>query len=99
MHTANGLEALMNQLEGLVGVRGAQPGPSLHCMKTQAPFVAEPALVDFDISPADGSIDRSLCCGDAGNAATLGPGRMIDAQIAAGAAAAADGVGSRQEPG
>ena len=71
---------------------------TFHRMEAQPAFIAQPALVDVDIAPADRSVDLAVGCGVAGNAATHRASRMIDAQIAAGAAAAADRAGSLEKP-
>jgi hypothetical protein len=58
-------------------------------METEASFVTEPAFVHGDIAAADGAVNRSFRRGDARNTAAQRSSRVIDAQVATGAASAA----------
>ena len=102
---ANGFESLVNLGKQFVDefrCRHArcvpQARPAFERMEAQPAFIAEPALVDVDIAPAHGSINLAVRCGIAGNAAAHSASRMIDAQVAAGAAAAANRICSLEKP-
>src|SRR5262249_42666746 len=75
-----------------------QPGPALQRMETEAAFITKPALVHLDVSPSDGAVNLSFGVRIAGNAAAEGPRGMIDAEIAARAAAGADRTGALKKP-
>src|SRR5438128_1292337 len=66
-------------------------------MEAQPAFIAKPALVDANVASADRSINLSVRSGVAGNSAASRPRRMINAEVAAGAARA-NRRGSLQEP-
>jgi len=67
-------------------------------MEAQPAFIAQPALVDVDVSTADRSVDFAIACGLTGNAAAQRSSRVIDTQVASRAAATANAGGTLQKP-
>src|SRR5262245_3974021 len=105
MLLANRVEPGMNEWQcvcscgGLTaGNRGYEAWPFFECMETKAAFVAKPAFVYGYVTAADGSVDLSIAGCVAWNAAADRPRRMVDAKIAAGAAAATHRVCPLQKP-
>src|SRR5262245_43628916 len=96
MVLSNGLESFVNLGSRILHV--PQPRPSFECVKAEPAFVAQPTLVHFDVAPADCAIDLAGGCRISRNAAANGSGGVIDTQVAAGAASAANGIRSLQKP-
>src|SRR6516165_10549805 len=96
MLLSNGFELFVNLSSGIFHV--PQPRPAFEGVKAEPAFVAQPTLVHFDVAPADGTIDLASCCRISRNAAANGSGRVIDTQVATGAASAANGIRSLQKP-
>src|SRR5215471_7959517 len=96
MLLSNDFELFVNLISGIFHV--PQPRPSFEGVKTEPAFVAQPTLVHFDVAPANGTIDLACCCRISRNAAANRSGRVIDTQVAAGAASAANGIRSLQKP-
>src|SRR5262249_27661776 len=75
-----------------------EPRPAPERMEAESAFVTQPTLVHFDIPSSNRPIDLAVRRRVPGNTAANRTRRMIDAQVAAGAASGTDRVCAFEEP-
>src|SRR5688572_6323886 len=67
-------------------------------MEAESSFIAQPALVDVDVSAANRPVDCAIVCRLARYASAHGASGVVNSEIAPGAAATAYGAGSLEKP-
>src|SRR5262245_20962001 len=63
----SGFQRFVDCLRPTIDTSRNEARPALQRMKAEASFVAQPAFIDVNISPADGAVDLSVRRGVAGN--------------------------------
>src|SRR5262245_4361978 len=96
MLPANRLEAFVDSVDGHVA--RPQSRPALEAMEAKPALVAQPTLIDVDISTPHGSINFAIAGAVTGDTPAKRSCRMIDAIIATGAATATNRRCSLKEP-